>query len=80
MEITRDAKPIRRIADVSMWHCAGCEAVHLSVGKMTLSFTRSEFAGFVDAVVDIHTSGWDGGPGAYSLLELAAPYSDATIH
>lgn len=58
MEITRTAKPVRNMANVTAWHCRGCGVVHMSVGKMVLNFTREEFSGFTEAVVDINYSDW----------------------
>ena len=70
MEITRTAKP-RNMASVTVWHCAGCGVVHMSVGQMVLNFTRDEFANFTEAVVDINYSGWAAVSGEHSIIELA---------
>ena len=71
MEITRTAKPVRNMANVTVWHCSSCDAVHMSVGKMVLNFTREEFADFTEAVVDVNYSGWARVSGDHSLLDLA---------
>lgn len=58
MEITRTARPSRRLKNVKMWHCGGCGVVHMSVGKMTMDFTQEEFSNFAETVVDIQYSVW----------------------
>lgn len=68
MEITRTAKPVRKMANVTVWHCSGCGVVHMSVGKMMVNFTREEFCGFTEAVVDINYSAWPVRDG--SVLDL----------
>ena len=75
MEIVRSAKPMRDTANVKLWHCSGCKAVHMSVRDMVLNFTREEFAAFTEAVVDINYSGWDVHS---SLLDLSE--HDAEIY
>ena len=70
MEIVRSAKPMRETANVKIWHCTGCNAVHMSVRDMVLNFTREEFAAFTEAAVDINYSGWDvHGDGLLDLTE-----------
>ena len=59
MEIVRSARPVREMADVKIWPCSGCRAVHMAVKDMVLNFTRNEFAAFTEAVVDINYSGWE---------------------
>lgn len=56
MHIERTTRPAREIADVRVWHCPGCAAVHMAIGKMVVNFTRKEFSAFTDAVVDINFS------------------------
>lgn len=70
MEITRTAKPVRNMQNVTVWHCRGCGVVHMSVGKMVLNFNRQEFADFTEAVVDINYSGWPGRDGSvFDLMD-----------
>lgn len=80
MEITRTANPVRNMADLKLWHCAGCGVVHMSVGKMLLNFNREEFADFTDAVVETSTAGWPQDGRAYSIIDLVATEDDADIH
>ncbi|MEP6945903.1 MAG: hypothetical protein ABJA02_08305 [Acidobacteriota bacterium] len=70
MEITRTAKPARNLANVTVWHCAGCGVMHMSVGKTVVSFTRDEFADFTESVVDIDCSGWTAVSGEHSIVGL----------
>lgn len=79
MEITRTAKPIKKTADLTVWHCGGCGVVHLSVGDKVVSFDRDEFTKFVETAVDIHYSGWSGQANGGSIIDLAAANSE-TLH
>jgi len=82
MEITRTARPARKMANVTVWHCAGCGVVHMSLGKMILNFTRDEFANFTETVVDINYSGWSvPGDSIIDLIEHDAEiYANAVVH
>lgn len=79
MEITRTAKPIKKTADLTVWHCSGCGVVHMSVGEMVVSFDRDEFAKFVETAVDIHYTGWSGQADGGSIIDLSAANSE-TLH
>lgn len=79
MEITRSARPARRQAEVKLWICGGCDVVHMSVGKKVLSFSRSEFSDFANAVTDITSTEWASSGNAFSILDLVATQSEA-IH
>ena len=80
MEITRRAK--RKMADVKIWQCRGCEVVHMAVGDMVLNFSREDFASFTEDVVAIHYKGWDSDKN--SIIDLiehnADHYADAVFH
>lgn len=77
MEITRTARAAREVADVKMWHCAGCGVVHLSVKDTVLNFSRDDFATFTQTAVEINYSGWEMSD-PYSLLDLGE--HDTVIH
>ena len=81
MEIVRNAKPMKEMANVKIWHCSGCRAVHMSVRDMVLNFTREEFAAFTEAVVDMNYSGWEvHGGGLLDLSEHDADiYANAVL-
>lgn len=79
MEITRTARPARAQADVKLWVCGGCDVVHMSVGKTVLSFDRSEFSEFAEAVTDLRTAEWASNGKAFSIVDLVATQSEA-IH
>jgi len=83
MEITRNVKPSREMADVKLWYCAGCSVVHMSVKEMVLNFTREEFATFTESVVEINYSGWQPAD-PFSILDLgehdAVKHADALVH
>lgn len=82
MQITRTAKPARKMANVRIWHCRGCGVVHMSVGKMVLNFNCDEFADFAEAVVDINYSGWPSRETSiFDLIEHdAESYVNAVVH
>jgi len=79
MEITRTARPVRTQADVKLWICGGCDVVHMSVGKTVLSFDRSEFSDFSNAVTDLSSAEWASNGKAFSIVDLVAIPSEA-IH
>lgn len=76
MEIMRTARPTRDMADVKIWHCAGCGVVHMSVREMVINFDRDEFSAFTEQAVDIHYSGWQGREG--SIIDLVDHDSDVS--
>ena len=43
---------------VDLWFCSSCSVVHLTVGKLHLSFNRKEFSEFTNMVVETNYSGW----------------------
>lgn len=43
---------------VNLWFCGSCSVVHLTVGKLHLSFDRTEFSEFTNMVVETNYSGW----------------------
>ena len=44
MELIRSARPLTHNPKVAVWHCPGCEVVHLSLGKKVLDLTGEELA------------------------------------
>ena len=44
--------------ELDIWHCAGCDVVHLAAGRLRLSFDRGEFASFTEKIVDLYCRGW----------------------
>lgn len=80
MEITRTAK--RKLAEVKIWQCRGCDVVHMSVAGMVLNFSRDDFAAFTEDVVSINYSDWtSNGKSILDLIEHDADrYADAVFH
>lgn len=82
MEITRRTESAKEIADVKLWHCAGCGVVHMSVKDMMLNFSREEFWAFTETVVEINYCGWQKANPS-SLIDLgehdAATHADGII-
>lgn len=52
MEIIRSARPLTDNLKVAVWHCRGCEVVHLSLGRRVLDLTGEEFADLTAAVAE----------------------------
>lgn len=40
--------------DVQVWQCESCKCVHVRANQVLLTFTKEEFAGFTEAVLDCH--------------------------
>lgn len=47
-------------ANLEVWNCRGCKAVHISAGNVRLSLDREEFEAFTEAVVNIYCGEWFG--------------------
>ncbi len=70
MERIRTAKPVSKMENVKIWHCRGCEVVHMSVGKTMINFSRDDFAAFTESVVDINYSGsWHASGSVIDLVD-----------
>ena len=77
MEITRTAKPEKKMTDLNVWHCPGCGVVHMEIGKTVLNFSREEFAVFAESVVDIQCSGWSRTGEEHSIIDLISAKGDS---
>jgi hypothetical protein len=81
MEITRTAKPGKKMADLKVWFCEGCAAVHMSIGEAVINFDREEFSKFTESIVDINYTGWTPAWNEHSILDLASRDGAAgTVH
>ena len=60
-------------SDLRLWHCRGCDAVHMAVGKQKLlSFDRDEFSSLAQAVAELSWEVRENGGAAFSVVDLAA--------
>lgn len=82
MQITRTAKPNKEMAEIKLWHCAGCGVVHMSVKGTALNFSREDFAAFTEAVVDInYCAGWHAPGSVIDRVDHDADsYVNVTVH
>lgn len=55
-----------------IWHCVGCDVVHLAAERLRLSFDRSEFASFTEKIVDLYCRGWLWPDGSASITNLGS--------
>ena len=76
MEITRTAKPEKKMTDLNVWHCPGRGVVHMEIGKTVLNFSREEFAIFAESVVEIQCSGWVRTGEEHSIIDLISKNRD----
>ena len=59
-------------SDLKIWHCRGCDEVHMTVGKRELiSFDRDEFTGLARAVEELTWELRENGGRAFSVVDLA---------
>lgn len=79
MEITRTVKPIKKTTGLSIWDCAACRVVHMSVGETFVSFDHDEFAQLIEMAVEIQYNGWTRRRGTGSIIDLAI-FNGETLH